>query len=127
MKERSAQYIFQKAKKRGYDPLENPRILQHHVEDGNRSGRPKEITEEIEQNLVDLVTADRAGREKSSEVLAYETGISSSSALNVLHKHGFSAVKRTTKPGLDERQRQLRYEFCLAHKDWTLEDWKNVI
>jgi hypothetical protein len=32
--------------------------------------------------------------------LAYETGISSSSALRILDKNGLKSVKPTTKPGL---------------------------
>jgi hypothetical protein len=31
------------------------------------------------------------------------------------------------KPGLNEENKKLRLKWCLEHKDWTLEDWKNVI
>jgi hypothetical protein len=31
------------------------------------------------------------------------------------------------KPGLTPAMREARLQFCLRHKDWTLEDWKNVI
>jgi hypothetical protein len=121
----------ERAKERGYQPQQDPRILEHHVVDGSaisaNRGRPREIDESIEERLLDLVISDRSGREKSSDVLAYETGISSSSALRVLHHHGLNSVKPTRKPGLNEAQRKARLEFCLAHKDWTLEDWKNVI
>ena len=120
-------FMKQKAFDRGFRPDQDPRILDIYVEDGARSGRPKEITPEIEQALLDSVRADRAGREKSSEVLAYERDISYSSALRILHKHGLSNVKPTRKPGLNSQQRAARLAFCLEHQHWTLEDWKRVI
>lgn len=94
-------YMRQKAFERGFRPDQDPRILNIYVEDGARSGRPKEITPEIEQAPLESVRADRSGREKSSEVLAYERGISYASALRILHKHGLSNVKPTRKPGLN--------------------------
>lgn len=127
VKERTARNILTKAKERGFDPQHSLKILEHHVEDGAKSGRPKEITKEVEKHLISLVVADRAGREKSSDVLAYESGISSSSALRILHRNRLNSVKPTRKPGLNQQQRKARLEFCLAHQDWTLEDWKRVI
>jgi Transposase len=125
---RSAQVkIRKKAFERGFQPDQDPRIFERYVEDGARSGRPKTITPAIEQQLLDTVRADRAGREKSSEVLAYESGISCASALRILHKHGLSSVKPTRKPGLSLQQRAARLQFCLQHAHWTLEDWKCVI
>jgi transposase len=97
------------------------------VVDGPRSGRPKEITIETEQCLLNSVRANRAGREKSSEVLAYECGISSVSALRILHKYGLNSVKPTQKPGLNPIQQKARLQFCLEHQYWTLKDWKRVI
>ena len=31
------------------------------------------------------------------------------------------------KPVLTKKMRQERLDWCIAHKDWTLKDWKNVI
>ena len=36
-------------------------------------------------------------------------------------------MKPSKKPGLTPKMKTDRLEFCLRHKDWTLEDWKNVI
>ena len=102
-------------------------ILHLYIEDGVITGRPKEISRETETALLENVTKDRSGREKSSEVLAYEHGISASSVQRILKRRGFHAVKPTRKPGLNKAQRRSRLEFCLRHKDWTLEDWKKVI
>ena len=95
--------------------------------DGERSGRPKEIKEDIENSLLANVRGSRSGREKSSEVLAYEADISASSALRILRKHNLHSVKPTSKCGLTAAMRAARLEFCLAHQDWTLEQWKDVI
>ncbi|KIX96816.1 uncharacterized protein Z520_07536 [Fonsecaea multimorphosa CBS 102226] len=44
-----ARRIFEKATKRGYRPQEDLRILDHYVEDGVRTGRPKKDTNGVEQ------------------------------------------------------------------------------
>jgi hypothetical protein len=73
------------------------------------------------------VRADRNGREKSTEYLAYECGISRRSVLRVLKAAGMNYVKPTKKPGLTDEMKAARLKFCRDHADWTLEDWKNVI
>ncbi|KAF4216556.1 hypothetical protein CNMCM8980_001993 [Aspergillus fumigatiaffinis] len=127
MPRQTIQYWLKKARERGYNLEIDPRILPVYVEDGKRTGRPKEITEATEQAILESISKDRNGREKSSEILAFEAGISYSSVLRILKRHGYKAVKQTTKPGLTDEMKQKRLQFCLAHKDWTLEDWKNVI
>jgi hypothetical protein len=81
----------------------------------------------VEESLLANVRGSRSGREKSSEVLAYEAGISPSSALRILRKYNFCNVKPISKCGLTSAMRAARLEFCLAHQDWTLEQWKDVI
>lgn len=120
-------HLIKVAKARGFDPKINPRILEQYVTDAPRSGRPKEITPTIEQSLIESVTKDRAGREKSAEYLAYEAGISHSSALRILKKNNLSAVKPSWKPGLTDIMKARRLQFCLEHADWPLELWKDVI
>jgi transposase len=125
---RSSQtYIKQKAYKRGFDPTQNPRILDEYVTDGAHTGRPKEVLGDVEDKMLENVCKDRAGREKSAEYLAYESNISYATALRVLRKHQLSNVKPTRKPSLNAQQRAARLAFALEHQDWTLEDWKRVI
>src|SRR5947207_4517431 len=85
--ERSQRAIRKKAYDRGFRPEEDPRILESYVIDGVKSGRPKEILKDKEEALLAAVRSDRSGREKSSEVLAYEQGISQSSALRILQSN----------------------------------------
>ena len=42
-------------------------------------------------------------------------------------KAGFHKTKPTRKPGLTNKMKMERLKWCLDHKDWTLEDWENVI
>jgi hypothetical protein len=37
------------------------------------------------------------------------------------------AVVKKKRPLLSKRHRRNRLDFALAHKDWTLDDWKRVI
>ena len=75
-----------------------------------------------EQEVLTIVRQDRAGREKSSEVISYEADISFTSVLRILHKHNLSSVKPTRKPGLSEEAKAARLTFTLKHQRWTLED-----
>jgi hypothetical protein len=104
----------------------DPRILELYVCDGVRPGRPIEIGEDVETGLIANLSKDRVGREKSSEVLAYEAGISVSSALKILRKNGCGIVKPTRKPGLTRAQRSVRLRWCLLHAKWTLKDLKRI-
>ena len=119
--------MIQKGQDRGYNPAQCMRVKLEYVEDGKRSGRPKEISEATDMAVLASVKQDRNGREKSSEILAFEAGISHSSVLRILHKHGFTIVKPSWKPGLTEAAKATRLRFCLDHQHWTLEDWKAVI
>jgi hypothetical protein len=45
----------------------------------------------------------------------------------VLTENGYGVFKRTVKPGLTDEAKKARLAWCLERKDWSLEDWKNVI
>jgi hypothetical protein len=45
----------------------------------------------------------------------------------VLREAGYHKTKPTRKPRLTQKMREERYKWALDHKDWTPEDWKNVI
>jgi len=117
VKERSQRNIQRKAIERGFDSKEDPCILKLYVIDGKRSGRLKEITTDQEEKLLSIVRNNHSGREKLSEVLAYETNMSSTSALRILAKNKFKNIKPTTKPSLIPRMKQTRYQWALDHKD----------
>ncbi len=44
-----------------------------------------------------------------------------------LKKAGMKAVVKKKKPLLTAQHKHNRLDFALAHRDWTLEDWKKVV
>jgi transposase len=124
MAESTIYYLIKNAKQRGYNPDVDPRILERYVVDSYRSSCPKEISEsqDTKQSIIKSVTKDRARREKSSEYLAFEASISQTSVLRILKRSGLSCVKPSYKPGLTNKARKRRLQFCLEHADCTLED-----
>lgn len=53
--------------------------------------------------------------------------ISPMTVWRILRAAGMKKTKPTRKPGLTEKMRRDRFEFCLRYEHWTLEDWKRVI
>lgn len=74
--------LKKKALARGLNPAESSRIEPHHVEDAPRSGRPKRITDEIEQRIME----NAASKEKSNIALANEIQISETSVRRILQQ-----------------------------------------
>lgn len=133
IEKRTLNKIYARAIERGFDPAERLLNLRdEHVQDAPRSGRPSKQTKDTTSAVVLTVRRDRYGREKSCADIAgmlREKGIelSASTVYRILKKAGFRKTKPTRKPGLTKQMREDRLKWCLEHKDWTLEDWKNVI
>lgn len=53
--------------------------------------------------------------------------VSPNTVRRALKEGGLRAVTKKKKPRLTSRQKRLRMEFALRHKEWTLEDWKRVV
>jgi hypothetical protein len=127
IKRRTLQYLFTKAANRGWNPVTNPLVLDGHVVDAPRSGRKRVITCELEQEILKKVTRNRYGREKSCAYIAAECGCSTKTVWRVLRRYGYRKTKPTKKPCLTKAMKEARLQFALRYKDWTIEDWKNVI
>ena len=128
MQPRTVQLLHQKALERGFNPAESKTILNHHVEDGKRSGRPTKQTTETIEGVLSKVRRDRYGREKTCAQIALELGnVSDVTVWRILRAAGFRKTKPTRKPGLTEDMERARYKFALEHEHWTIEDWKRVI
>jgi len=123
--------IRKKAKGCGYNfDTDGLRILFHHLVDKARSGRSRTACNpETEKQVIEIVTKDRNGREKSAEIIVSEMvpPISRQSVCRIMKKLGFKKVKKTTKLGLNDAQKANRLVFCCKYQYWTLEDWKKVI
>ena len=120
--------IHRKAIAGGLNPEESKKILDHHVEDAPRSGRPKKQTEEIVTKILSKVRGDRYACKKTCAQIAAEVGgVSDITVWRILRSAGFRKTKPTRKPDLTPEMKKARLQFALDHKDWTIEDWKKVI
>jgi hypothetical protein len=126
--------IKRKALKRGYDPDVCKVILLRYVEDDLKTGRPA-ITETVKDLIIKILVRNSSTRAYSCQRLAFEVGeklgqekaISARTVFTVLKKRGYGSCKQTVKPGLTKQMKKDRWAFCLKYKDWTKEDWRNVI
>jgi hypothetical protein len=126
--ESSISKLCQKARTRGYDPAVSKQLLLEYVDDGKRAGRPLLGGEDGGKAAIEkLISRDRYGREKTLDRLALDMNMSANTVRNRLKEMGYHSCKPTTKPGLTETMRKARLEWCLAHRDWGLEGFKNVI
>lgn len=130
---RTINSIYARAIERGFEPNSLPiKLKDEFLQDAPRSGRPTKQTEDMKQQLELKVRCDRYGREKAATDLAGELSkegynISSATIKRALKSLGYRKIKLTRKPGLTQKMKDDRLRWCLDHKDWTLDDWKNVI
>jgi hypothetical protein len=104
-----------------------------HVDDAPRPRRPK-ISTVTALFIIETMTKNSVTRGWSTaqitDEVSYTPGwqpVSRRTVYRVLTDAGYGVFKRTIKPGLTEEMKKARLKWCLDHKDWTLEDWKNVI
>jgi transposase len=125
--------ILRRAKERRYDPSKDHRILVSYVEDGQRSGRPKKCTPEIEEEVIKIISQNSTTRELSTQKIAntvaplVKGGISARTIYRILRRRGYKPCKLTRKPGLTQANKLKRLTWCLDHEYWTIDDQKKVI
>ena len=90
-------------------------LLNNHLKDKPRLGRKKKITPDLKQKVINAVTCDHYGREKSTRRIARETGLSILSVRIILKKYSYYKTKPTRKPRLTAAIKSKRYKFALAH------------
>ncbi len=126
--------IYAKAIENGFEPNTIPlNLCDEHLQDLPRSGRPKKANKEAIQSVIKEVSYSKKSREMTTDDIANklrrysEIQISGRTVHRILRQAGYRKTKTTKKPGLTTQMKKIRLEWCLAHQDWTLEDWKNVI
>ena len=53
--------------------------------------------------------------------------ISRMTVTRVLKRHGLGLYKSPAKPQVSPKNKKARLDFAIEHKDWTAEQWKNVL
>ena len=121
------------AKERGFDRRIDPELYDYYLEDRPRTGRPLKYTEEQDNAFTKLAIENAVSRElKAQDIddIAKETlnlDISASIVNRILYRRFYKRRKSQWRPDLKAVFRFRRYHWCLQFKNWTLEDWKNVI
>jgi transposase len=115
VQERNIRRLVKRAKERGWTP--DSALLDKHVEDGKRSGRPPKATPEVEQQVLEYVRQSKATRLYNCDQIAKGASIPIGRELvrKILHKNRFKKVKRTAKPGLTTAAKAARLEWCYKH------------
>jgi len=120
--------LVDRAIERGFNPEHSMVILDKYVCDAPKTGRPSK-QQDHEDQVLERVRKDRYGREMTCAYISASLGntISPMTVWRILRAAGMKKTKPTRKPGLTETMKRDRFQFCLLHQDWTLEDWKRVI
>lgn len=103
----------------------------HHVANAPRSGRPS-ISPEAIACILQVVTKNSITRGLSCAAISKEVkkrkhDVAPRTVWKILKAEGYSQCKLTVKPGLQDLNKKERLAWCLERKDWTLEQWKDII
>jgi len=93
-------------------------------------GRPSKLSDadiRYAQRLISSRKAENATQ--ITHILKQITNhsLTSQTTRNHLKKTGMKAVVKAKRPLLTTKHRKARLDFAIAHRDWTLEDWKTVV
>ncbi|CBQ72283.1 related to transposase [Sporisorium reilianum SRZ2] len=89
-------------------------------------GISKSMVSNIRKAAPTQLPTPKSGRKKSLAPVML-LGSTNSSAATPRQRCHFRARKIINKPLLTIRHKKARLAFALAHKDWTVDDWKTVI
>jgi transposase len=98
--------------------------------DKQKQGRPKKMSEEIEQQVVAWIEEDRRNTTAKLRKLVQEhfgVIICESSIRNVLKKKGYFGGVCARKPLLREQNKAKRLAFAMEHVNKPIEFWKSIL
>jgi hypothetical protein len=130
--------LRKKARERGWRAGTSMIVQVQHVDDAKRSGRPGASPKIVSgfdtlnchselNNQRRVVKCPYCFRDLCHSRHYSKRGTLSQTVYRTLRKNRYHVYKRTVKPRLNKKQKEARLAWCLLYKDWTLEDWKNVI
>jgi transposase len=128
IKSKSTIYKWQrKAIERGYNPGQSKEILLEYVTDTPRPGRPSKISHEVKDRIIKIITQNYTSRSFPAREIGIQASLSNRTIQRFLKRRGYRKVKPTVKPSLTATMMEARYHFAMRYKDWTLDDWMNII
>ncbi|KAJ1299812.1 hypothetical protein OPQ81_011104 [Rhizoctonia solani] len=116
----------------GVSPTYITRVTKkHHLHlERSTGGRPWKLNPTAVQHAVHLVTnGSTVNTCQAMQTLCNITGesISTKTVCRALKKAGLKPKKKVKKPKLTLAHIKACIHFAQAHKDWTIEDWKQVL
>ncbi|KAH0604922.1 uncharacterized protein H6S33_006590 [Morchella sextelata] len=95
----------------------------------NRCGRKIKIDTPTHRRLVYVATLNAENRRKPYADIAQLVGVEADSKTlqEAFAKEGYHRCSARKKPSLDDIKRAKRLTFALAHRHWTVQDWRRVI
>jgi transposase len=100
------------------------------IEDRPKCGRPAALSDRSTRVLVRNILSKKVKTATELTNVAredYGIDICPKTARNILHKSDLKVVHGIPKPDLTPEHKRKRLEFALAHINWSVDDWKNVI
>ncbi|KAG0929140.1 hypothetical protein G6F30_012123 [Rhizopus arrhizus] len=95
----------------------------------NTGGRPQILTEASKSLMKRMVILGqlKSGVEVFDYFKAIYPRLTYNTTLNALKSLGFKARPKRKVPLLSAKHRKARLEWALAHRYWTIDDWRKVI
>lgn len=96
----------------------------------SKGGRPKILSPADQRYCVRLVTKqgmDNAVKVRKQLRNDHGINVSPHTVRRTLREAGLEAFEKEKKPDISTTNAKNRLEWCLAHRDWTSDDWKRVI
>jgi transposase len=93
-------------------------------------GHPSKLSGRNVNHALHLITSGKVDTAvEATKVLqdVINQPLSAQTTRRYLKRAGMKAVVKKKKPLLTPRHKRERMDFAIAHKDWTIEDWKVVV
>ena len=96
----------------------------------NLGGSPRKLYERDERIILRFI--ESRASETAAEISKYlsefhKMNISASTIRRLLSKAGMRSAKKVNKPFLNSKHRKERYEFSKRYRNWSIDDWKQVV
>lgn len=96
----------------------------------SKGGRPPKLSPaNVHYSIRQITTAkvDNASQLTNTLSNIINEPLSHKTVRRALKAAGMKAVVKKKRPKLTQRHKRERMDFAIAHRDWTIEDWKHVV
>ena len=97
---------------------------------GLPAGRPKSLSKRDKRTICRIADSNGVDNAETITRIAsndYDIRVSTQTIRRALKEAGYRSVKKVKKPKLTAKQKRDRLDFAITHRDWTPEDWEQVV